>query len=304
MSLLDVVLEVVAVVGVLHLASVLVFVARDRLVDAPRTVRSTVHDARGPLVVLLVVLAVNGVVRRIGVELSWVVGANVTGVIYALEGTFVAAVQSYATPTATAYFAFVYVFGYVYLLTFPPIAYALRGDGGGLRKLLIAYGLNYGVGLVCYVLFVAYGPRNLMPELVDSLLFESWPRSQLLTSQVNENTNVFPSLHTSLAATVALVTWRERSWRRWTPIAVVLAASVVVSTMYLGIHWATDVVAGIALAAGSVVAAEWIESGRDRPAREDAGPPNDATDRDRPADTDDDRGRNEGRERHDGRASE
>ncbi|QZP36768.1 phosphatase PAP2 family protein [Halobaculum magnesiiphilum] len=304
MSLLDVVLEVVAVVGGLHLASVLVFVGRDRLVGASRTVRSTVLDARGPLIVLLSVLALNGVVRRIGVELSWVVGANVTGAIYALEGTFVATVQSYATPTLTAYFAFVYVFGYVYLLTFPPIAYALRGEGDGLRRLLIAYGLNYGIGLVCYVLFVAYGPRNLMPELVDSLLFESWPRSQLLTSQVNENTNVFPSLHTSLAATVALVTWRERSWRRWTPVALVLATSIVVSTMYLGIHWATDVVAGIALAAGSVAAAERIESGRDRPAREDAGPPNDATDRDRPADADDDRGRNEGRERHDGRASE
>jgi membrane-associated phospholipid phosphatase len=38
----------------------------------------------------------------------------------------------------------------------------------------------------------------------------------------------------------------------WTPIAVFLAASVVLSTVVLGIHWVTDVVAGMALAAGSV----------------------------------------------------
>ena len=102
MSLLDIVLEVVAVVGVLHLASVLVFVGPDRLPTAPQAVRSTVRAASAPLTALLVVLAANGILRRVGVELSWVVGANITGTIYALEGTFVAVVQSYATPAATA----------------------------------------------------------------------------------------------------------------------------------------------------------------------------------------------------------
>ncbi|MXR41818.1 phosphatase PAP2 family protein [Halobaculum sp. WSA2] len=288
MSLLDVVLEVAVVVGVLHLASVLVFVGPDRLrpSTAARAVRSTVRAAGTPLVALAAVLAANGVVRRIGVELSWVVGVNVTGAIYAIEGTFVAAVQSYATPAATAYFGFVYVFGYVYLLTFPAIAYALREHPGELRTLLIAYGFNYGIGLVCYVLFVAYGPRNLMPELVDSLLFESWPRSQLLTSQVNENTNVFPSLHTSLAATVAILTWRGDSLSRWRPVAAALAASIVVSTMYLGIHWATDVVAGVALAAVSVVAAERIEARRDRSVGGGADSLDDGDGRDCPDDRD------------------
>ena len=272
MSLLAVVLEVAAVVGLLHLVSLVAVVGVDDLRAAPRRAPRTLRAALSPLATLAAVLAVNGVIRRLGAELSWLVGVNVTGVIYAIEGSFVAVVQSFATPAATAYFGFVYVFGYVYLLTFPLLATTLRGHTRTLRTLIAAYGLNYGIGLVCYVVFIAYGPRNLMPDLVESLLFTSWPRSQLLTSQVNVNTNVFPSLHTSLSVTVALVAYRARDrYPRWTPVAVALAASVVVSTMYLGIHWATDVVAGVGLAVGSVVAAERYERRRDADRRGDSG---------------------------------
>jgi membrane-associated phospholipid phosphatase len=64
---------------------------------------------------------------------------------------------------------------------------------------------------------------------------------------------VFPSLHTSLSATVALLAARYRSTAPgWLPIAVIGAASVAVATMYLGIHWLTDVLAGFLLAAFSV----------------------------------------------------
>ncbi|MFD1524919.1 phosphatase PAP2 family protein [Halolamina salina] len=210
--------------------------------------------AVGPTAAVLgALLLANGTVRDVGVHLSWLIGINVTGAIHAIEGGFVADLQSFASPPLTAYFSFVYVFGYVFLLTFPLVLYALHDDTRPLSATLVAYALNYGIGLVCYVLFVAYGPRNFMPGAVESLLFANWPEVQALTSQVNENTNVFPSLHTSLSATVALLAARYRSTAPgWLPIAAVGAASVAVATMYLGIHWLTDVLAGFLLAAVSV----------------------------------------------------
>ena len=269
MALVDVLLQVGIVVVLGHLLTFLVvggWGSRFAASNEPplwQRVRRNVTGLWPTLGLLGIVLAINKVVRAVGVELSWLIGINLTGYIYLLESQFVAVVQSYATPRLTAYFGFVYVFGYTFLLTFPVLAYAVYERPRPLRVLILTYVLNYGVGVVCYVLFVAYGPRNFMPELVEPLLYQSWPQSQLLVQQVNVNTNVFPSLHTSLSATVALVAYRFRSvYPRWLPIATVLAVSVIVSTMYLGIHWATDVVAGLLVAAGSVEFAIRIDDGR------------------------------------------
>lgn len=251
--------EVVTAVAMMIATTAFVVVGPDRLRGMTRSLGYRILNALGPLLLLGVVLTLNVVVRDVGLELSWLVGVNVTGVIYAIEGEFVAWLQSLRTPAVTTLLGYVYVYGYVFLLTFPLVAYLALDDQRYLRATATTYVVNYSVGLACYLLFIAYGPRNYMPDLVQSLLYDALPRFQLLTSAVNTNTNVFPSLHTSLSATVALLAVRTRDvYPRWPPVAVVLAASVALSTMYLGIHWAMDVVAGLVLAAGSVaVASRW-----------------------------------------------
>jgi membrane-associated phospholipid phosphatase len=158
-----------------------------------------------------------------------------------------------ATPELTLYFTSIYVYGYVFLLAFPFVAYLSLPDTTALNRLIVAYALNYSIGLVVYTLVYAHGPRNIMPDTVTSLLFTYNPEFMALTSEVNEAANVFPSLHTSLSVTVATFAVLTRGeYPRWTPVALWLSTSVVIATMYLGIHWLTDVVAGIALALGSV----------------------------------------------------
>ncbi|WP_458210679.1 phosphatase PAP2 family protein [Haladaptatus sp. NG-SE-30] len=214
---------------------------------------------------LIVVLAVNNVAREYGPELSWIIGWNITGLIHAVEGDFVGTVQSVATPELTAYFSFMYIYGYVFLLVFPFVAYFALPEERPLKETTIAYALNYGLGLVCYILFISYGPRNLIPDVVAPLLYSTYPQSQILTGEVNANTNVFPSLHTSLSVSVALLAYRTReAYPRWTLVAIPTAASIVVATMYLGIHWGTDVLAGILLGIVSVLGAERLLDRRSR----------------------------------------
>lgn len=258
--LINILIRLVVVVLVGFLVALLIVVGPSRIRGSLDRIVSNVRTVGPTVGALAIVLVVNSVVRDVGVEVSWIIGYNVTELIHSIEGGFVGLVQSVASPPLTAYFSLIYVYGYTFLLTFPLLIYLLHEDVRPLHETAIAYMVNYGVGVVFYVLFVAYGPRNVIPDLVEPLLYTNWPQSQLLVREVNANTNVLPSLHTSLSVTVALLAYRFRDvYARWFPIAAWLAASVTVSTMYLGIHWAIDVLGGIFLAALSVWVAGQVD---------------------------------------------
>ena len=257
--LVQVLTQLVAVVTLMVIVSIALFVGRYRLRETRTEWRSRIRAAAPITVLLAVVLLFNSVARQAVPHLSWIgevwlgVAWNLTGPIYDIEGQFIVWLQSLATPWLTAYFSFIYIYGYIFLLVFPVVAYFALSNTRPLRELLAAYTLNYTLGLVLYIFVIAYGPRNMMPELVEALLYDTYPQYQHLTRQVNRNTNVFPSLHTSLAATVTFLAYRTRDvYPKWNVVAILLGVSVAISTMYLGIHWVIDVVAGIVLAYVSV----------------------------------------------------
>lgn len=205
------------------------------------------------LVVLLTLFKYStaGARQRLSHALEW----NITDSLYAVEGPFVANLQM-AVPEATyGFFSGMYMFGFPYLLAVPPIVYFVASSHRHLKELLVAYVLNHAVGLICYTLFIAYGPRNWIPSHVDGVMYQLYPWTQVMTAAVSSNTNVFPSLHTSLSVVVLLFAWRTRkTYPGWFVVAAFTATSVLLSTMVLGIHWASDLVAGLALGVWSVVA--------------------------------------------------
>lgn len=191
---------------------------------------------------------------QISRELDW----DLTAGIYAIEGEFVAMMQNVIPDQTIAFFSAMYMFGFPFLLVTAPILYLLLPSQRRLKELLIAYVLNYVIGTILYTLFVVYGPRNHLSS-VSGLMYDFYPQTQDLTAAVSSNTNVFPSLHTSLAIVVLILAWRSRrEYPRWLGISTFVVSCVVFSTMYLGIHWVIDVVAGVVLGVGSIYMADWI----------------------------------------------
>ncbi|WP_222915395.1 phosphatase PAP2 family protein [Natrinema sp. SYSU A 869] len=225
----------------------------------PRTVAELERRGRAIApylgVTLLVLLAKRWTHNR-SLELSHALDWDITAEIYAVEGSFVASLQAIVPDALIGFFSAMYMFGFPYLLVTALALYFLLPTQRRFKELLVAYALNTLIGSVFYTLFIAYGPRNHLPT-VNGLMYEFYPQTQELTAEVSANTNVFPSLHTSLAVIVTLFAWRSRrEYPRWFSLASAVATFVVFSTMYLGIHWLIDVVAGIVLGIWCVLTAE------------------------------------------------
>ncbi|SDR41766.1 phosphatase PAP2 family protein [Natronobacterium texcoconense] len=259
MALATVVLELAVVVTTMLVTTALVVVGPRRLAAALTDVRWRLQMCLLPLAALAVVLLLRWGTVDVAIRLERrVVGYNITPYLFELERVVfpenpVAVLQSFQSPELTSFFVFIYIYGYAFLLLFPFVAYFSLEEMEELSTLILSFTANYGIGLVFYVFFIAVGPRNIAPDLFEPLLYDAFPQAGFLTYQVNQPTNVFPSLHTSLSVTVFLLAWLTRDkYPAWVPIAGILALSVLLSTMYLGIHWFSDVVAGTALALVSV----------------------------------------------------
>jgi membrane-associated phospholipid phosphatase len=193
------------------------------------------------------------------ITISEEIGFRITDWIYGVEGLVVEQMQNLTPDPLIPVFSGFYMFGFAYLLITPIVLYLLTPALRPLKELLVAYVLNYLSGGILYMIFIAYGPRVYVSEHVDGLLYDLFPESQELTAAVSSNTDVFPSLHTSLSVIVLLFAWQTREIQpNWFPISAFVATGVVLSTMILGIHWVIDVVAGVILAVCCVLAARYL----------------------------------------------
>jgi membrane-associated phospholipid phosphatase len=205
------------------------------------------RDGRARLLVgaMVAVLGVNVVLTAADPHFTEAVGREFALEIQRLEGSLVRDLQEvFHHPLLTGVLSWFYVVVYPVLVVVSLFVYHATGDEERLRAIGAAYLANYLLAQPFYFLFPVTEPAFLAGSGVRPLIDDVIPGFMdafRLTSGID---NCFPSLHTSLALSLALVAASSRR-RSWAALAGVSAGAIAFSTLYLGIHWFGDLLAGL-----------------------------------------------------------
>lgn len=175
--------------------------------------------------------------------------ADFTPVFHLLEGNFVLLFQQlFYHPWLTPVLAFFYIVVFQSLLIASIGIYTFMDRTKKLYyATCYAVMLNYLIAIPFY-LFLPVKEVWAFNPAVQFYMLESFPSFESEYRGLSGLDNCFPSLHTSISVTLAIIAFRS-GIRRWAWFAGATAAIIIFTIFYMGIHWLTDMIGGILLAA-------------------------------------------------------
>lgn len=162
-----------------------------------------------------------------------------TSAIYALEGDLVAVFQAFTHPALTQSFIAIYLLVYPLLLLGTYIRLKPAGRHAD-------YAITYTAVVVASTpvfFFLPVGVTGYTIPGVEPLLYEGTGPLEVFMLNVDTLQKALPSLHAGLAVTASLYAPRGYEHVSWTVTGLIL-----LSTLYLGIHWLVDLAAGAGIA--------------------------------------------------------
>jgi membrane-associated phospholipid phosphatase len=213
----------------------------------------------------LAILIVN--TNEVKLERAYGVNYDLTRVLTGWEGTWQASLQAaVGSEWLTAICVFFYVVVFQSVLIASLGIYTARRDKTLFYAFCVALLLNYLIAVPMYW-FIPVNEVWYAKPAVHFLMLDAFPTFERDYRGLSGINNCFPSLHTSISVTLALLASKS-GVRRWALFAWANAVIIVFSIFYLGIHWFTDMLGGLVLAVLSVAAGlrvgSWAERGQTR----------------------------------------
>jgi len=226
-------------------------------------VRSLAIRHRLPLFLLAVVFVVNflettvetairdrwGLGRELGYQLAraahWFEGSNT--------------VEGYEAASPVIVYGYASAYFFAMLILFFATGWALARAPGRepFRVFALAVTVDYAISLP-FFLFFPVPERWAYPESGAILLSDLWaPELIEIFRPISGLDNCFPSFHVSLTVVMVALAFLYRLRYRWSALWIGLL--ITLSTSVLGIHWLTDIAAGLATGILAVAAARLID---------------------------------------------
>ncbi len=176
---------------------------------------------------------------------------------YTYEASILANIQdALRHPLLTEITTFFYIIMFVTLIAVSLVSYLLKEDLRLFYTFIYAIGLNYIIAIPFYLFFPVNEAWYIHPQ-IDFLIPSVYTEFESQYRNISGLNNCFPSLHNSISLTLLLLSSRSSS-RVFKSLFYVSVPIIMFSTIYLGIHWLSDMAAGIALAVTAVWAASLI----------------------------------------------
>ncbi|MCK5112191.1 MAG: inositol phosphorylceramide synthase [Thermoplasmatales archaeon] len=143
------------------------------------------------------------------------------------------------------FFVLMYIVVYPFTLWFSPLYFLFTDDKKAMKSFAYGLLLMYSIALPFYLFFPVtnvytfYGIESALETVVPNV-------EQFFYSTTTYN-NCFPSLHVAMTLLIAKSVSFTKN-KKYTYFAYFCAISVILSVIYLAIHWITDVICGVILA--------------------------------------------------------
>jgi membrane-associated phospholipid phosphatase len=180
---------------------------------------------------------------------EWI-GYDYANTLRGLEGDIVYWFSQNWTPILVYFFVLIYIIVYPFTLWFSPLYFVLGNKKKAIKSL--AYGLLiiYIIALPFYLflpvtnVYTFYNVNSALESVIPSI--ENFFYS---TTTLN---NCLPSLHTAMTILMAYCISLTGN-KKFTYFGYFVMISVIISVIYLSIHWITDTITGALLALGTIM---------------------------------------------------
>ena len=175
---------------------------------------------------------------------------NFTYILRSFEGDIGYWFSQHWIPALLYFFVMIYIAVYPFTLWFSPIYFIITNNKKSMKT--IAYGafLIYIIALPFYLFFPVTNVYTYYH--VESPLEIVIPSVENFFYSTTTQNNCFPSLHTAFTILIAY-TISLTDNKRLKYFAYSISILVIISVIYLAIHWIMDVIAGIALSLGVIL---------------------------------------------------
>lgn len=247
--------EWMLILGVLNLglliAGVLLFLPRSVFSFSVQKHISLVKQQLPYLLLIIGIVALHLVeVNLVDSHVTVWVGTDFASLIQGFEnGAVFWFSQQFMNPIFIVFFVLMYIGVYPFTLWFSPVYFLVAGEQRAMKNLAYGLALIYAVALPFYLfvpisnVYTFYGAGSALESVIPSI-----ENFFYVTTTSN---NCLPSLHVAMTLLVAWSAHITQN-KKYMYFTYVCAASVIISVMYLAIHWITDVICG-ALLAGIVI---------------------------------------------------